>query len=164
VKTNPILFAFLAAALAGCTGELTQPTVASVEDDLDEAVFRYLLPNDSTLGPSNFVAFLAKLNPNPIDDDFSDLSDEFMARFNDISFPVKKYSDGMFFQGRFVDRSTGTFGILYYVISIDRGDPGQFVVRCGLYYGEHGAEAATFTLQRNGFNWVVIKAVRWITA
>lgn len=158
-----LLFAVLAAVpgyLVGGDNGSQDASRQAREDDIREAVFRYLFTHNSSGGQSNVGAYYLSLA-----DDAQDPSGEFMIRFRDEQPPVKKVSSCTYSAADGVrDIATGERGLIFRVTSLRWVSASEAKAEGGYYEGGLSGSGSIFRVgQRNG-RWTVLEETpRWIS-
>ncbi len=140
--------------ITGCTAPLPPRVTQRLpvhrvfeEDDIREAVFRYLFNSHQLRGP----IFLSI--------DGYDPSPSFLARFAGMEFQPKPISRSYFkllpFPGWLRDRTTSKKGMAYSVDSISWTSPTRAEVRGGSYCGGLCAASGVFTVVKMHESWIV---------
>jgi len=131
------------------------------EDDIQEAVFRYMFMHHKASAERLGVkAYYLSLGENE-----ADPSDEFMKRFADNKPPVKKQSEAQADAATGVkDRSTGERGYVLRIEKIKWVNDTEVEAEGGYYSSGVSASGNTYYLKKQDGRWIVAKDVmHWIS-
>jgi hypothetical protein len=126
-------------------------------DDVAEVVLRHLFRNNASGAQQTVGVYCLEVRK-------SDPDDAFLARFHDITKPVRKASDCEVSSQGVFEKATHRSGLLFRVESVAWTDADGAKARGGYYAGSESASGNTYWLQRRAGAWRVVKDVMdWIS-
>jgi hypothetical protein len=138
-------------ALAITSGCAAKQPVASVDDDVREAIFRYQFQhNHSGIQQQAAVYCLS------VSEKTTDPTDTFTKRFEGNTPPVKKVSECSASADKGVsDKATGGHGLIFRIGTITLHGTTEATAEGGYYEGGDSASGNVYQVRRQGSEWVV---------
>jgi hypothetical protein len=156
-----VVAAFLAIVPAFQAQDANSSETATQEENIREAVFRYMFEHNASGQKKNAGVYCLSLGEY---DHEIDPSDDLMKRLEGNRPSVRKISECVVHPYESVaDRRTGKQGLIFRVTSIHWNSLREVEVACGYYEGGDSASGNTYTVvQRNGKWEVKTDKMNWI--